>query len=259
MIGRSAIEGKLMTRILFVAACSFAALFAALQSAHAVPVNIANGALVVGGSGTYSNNAYNAGGGFDTSNVTNGVNASPDNNLGSTITETFLDDSYWLSPDGATTGYFVIDLGSPQSIGFFEIFNTRNGNADDRGTGNFSITGGNAVTFVSGFFGSNLSGPTTLLASGTLTTQTYPGSDPSGFPLTPDLFNSIASGPFRYLRFDALSRGAAGDKGFPPAGVGLNELRVFEAVVPEPATFVPAALGLIGLSFLALLKKYRRA
>lgn len=81
----------------------------------------------------------------------------------------------------------------------------------------------------------DLAGAAQILA-GTLTPQTYPGptgidGDPDGTPLVPDSFNLPSVGPFRYLRFDALSMGAAADKSGGAVGVGLNEIRV---CVPEP-------------------------
>ena len=148
----------------------------------------------------------------------------------------------------------MIDLGSPKPIGGFEIFNTRNGPYDDRGTGDFSIHAANALFFIDGFHGFDLSGAETVLASGRLTTQTYAGgfNSQGGTPLVPDEFLSNSAIPFRYLRFDALSIGAAGDKGFGPAGVGINEFRVF-AAVPEPSSLLLAALA--GASIGAMLSR----
>ena len=42
-----------------------------------------------------------------------------------------------------------------------------------------------------------------------------------------------------------------------PTQFSLQELQ--EAAVPEPSTFVLATMGLAGLGFIALRKKYRRA
>lgn len=195
-------------------------------------INIANGAPIIGGSGDYPGGPFNSGL-FPTSHVTDGVNANPDNNVG-TITE-FYGSGYWLGPQGATTGYFVLDLGAAYNIGSVELFNTGNGQFQDRGTGNFTISASNSIVNV-GFNGMDLVSPVQIVA-GSLTPQF------SAPFLTPDFFAASNSGPYRYLRFDALSIGAIGSFGF--NGVGLNEMRVFEAAaVPEPSTFI--ALGAIG-------------
>lgn len=206
-------------------------------------INLAHNAPVVAFSGEYPNATYAVG------NVTDGQNASPDNNTGG-ITEPSQDGSFWLGRDGVAAEYFVIDLGSAQNIGSFQLFNTRNGPYNDRGTGNFQIHGSNDLADL------NLpSSGGTQVASGTLTPQTYAGAfgEQGDTPLVPDTFASSNTGPFQYIRFDALSIGAAADKGYGPAGVGLNEIRVF-AVVPEPAS-----LGLIAIGAMALLARRRRA
>ena len=219
------------------------------ETASAAVVNWANGTPVIGGSGDYSNGDFNTGGGFDTQNVTNGQNATPDNDTGG-ITEPDQDGSYWLGRQGVSSGYFVIDLGTPRAIGSFEIFNTRNGPYDDRGTGDFEIYGSNSLV-ASGTpgYGSDLGGAVALLAAGTLTEQTYPGGFGSqgNTPIVSDVFASGSTGPFRYIRFNALSVGAANDRGFAiDNGLGLNELRVLSPV-PEPGTFLLGVVSLLGI------------
>ena len=220
-------------------------------------VNIAHQAPVVGGSGHWHGIDFDQPGLYHPQNVTDGINASPNNNQGSPITEPDNFFGIWLGKQGFTTGYFVVDLGSPMTIGSFEIFNTRNGPYASTATGDFRITGANSVAFVSSAMGYDISGPTTVLAEGHLTKQTYEGPWVfSGIPdpLVPDIYNSLHQGPFQYLRFDSLSVDAAADKGFPiEPRVGLNELRVFSepysdsSAVPEPALNFLLGTALTGL------------
>jgi PEP-CTERM motif-containing protein len=217
-------------------------------NAHAA-INIANGAPIVGGSGAYPAFQFNdpSAAPFETWNVTDGQNASPDNDTGS-ITEPDQGGSYWLGTFGAQSGYFVLDLGASYNISQVELFNTRNARFDDRGTGDFRIVASNALTPGAPGTGMNLLGGVQIVA-GTLTPQTYSGSFSFNIPdpLVPDWFSTSSSGPFRYLRFEALSVGAANDRGFPTnAGVGLNEIRVFEGIAstPEPASMI--VLGFVG-------------
>ena len=223
-------------RMRAVYAAGAVALFGAAGAASA-QVNIANGRPVVAASGSYNDGTGDFG--FDETNVTDGQNATPDNNTGA-ITEPGQDGSYWLAPEGSTTGYVVIDLGTAQQIGSFQIFNTGNSVHKDSGTGDFRITASNSLTDVNGAASSG-----TQLASGRLTDQTASGTTA---PLTPDTFASTnPTTAFQYVRFDALNIGSAGSD----ARVGLNELRVFQ--VPEPT-----GLALLGLGGLGLLARRRR-
>lgn len=113
-----------------------------LNHTSAAATNVANGAAVIGGNSDYPSGNFNTGGPFPTQNVTDGQNASPDNDTG-TITEPGQDGSYWLGRDNQSSGYFVLDLGKPYLIGQIVLFNTRNGPKDDRGTGNFAISASN--------------------------------------------------------------------------------------------------------------------
>lgn len=223
-------------------------------------VNLANGKPIIGGNSDYPAGNFNTGGTFATSNVTDGQNASPNNNTG-TVTEPGQDGSYWLGRDNQPTGYFVIDLGAPTALGSFQLFNTRNGPYDDRGTGNFQIYGSNSVVAGPAGTGMDLSGAV-LLVAGTLTEQTYVGGFGSqgSTPLVGDTFLISDYNQYRYLRFNALSIGAAADKGFGDAGVGLNEFRAF-ALLPEPASIAVwtlAGLGLVGFGYVRSQRKATR-
>ncbi len=215
------------------------AMLVSTSQTQAAIINIANGKPVIGGNSDYSAGDFNTGGAFATSHVTNGLNASPDNNTGS-ITEGFGDNSYWLGRQGNSAGYFVLDLGALYAIGDIELFNTRNGTALDRGTGNFTIKASltAADTFTS--VGWDLTGAIATIASGTLSAQTISS------PLTSQPFVSSSNFYFRYIRFDALSIASVN----PPQGVGLNEIRLFASSypIPEPSTFALMGMGLFGLA-----------
>jgi hypothetical protein len=217
------------------------AMVGALQGTAVAAINIANGAPIIGGSGDYSGFPFNSGSSqFPSSAVTDGYLATPDNDTGS-ITEVY-GAGYWLGHNLQNTGYFVLDLGSPYSIGQIELFNTRNGSYGDRGTGSFTISASNSIAPGPPSTGMDLVSPVQIV-SGTL-------SVPPTQILIGDSFTASNPGPFQYLRFDALSIGA---NPFPFGlnGVGLNEIRVFQApltAVPEPtALVIGGAIGAICL------------
>jgi hypothetical protein len=219
------------------------------QNSAVAAINIANGAPVIGGGGDYPGNPFNTGGIYGTPNVTDGQNAADPFNNSGTITEPGQDGSYWLGPGYTNTGYFVLDLEASYSIGQIELFNTRNGPYEDRGTGNFSISASNLIQLGPPNTGFDLLGGVQI-ASGTLTAQTY---SPGGFNgqgntlLIPDTATASIPGPFRYIRFDALSIGATNRFGVGLNGVGLNEIRIFEGTLvgtPEPGVVV--VFGLVG-------------
>ena len=147
---------------------------------------------------------------------------------------------FWISPDNdPSPAYIVIDMQASTAVTRIELFNTHNGQYNDRGTGNFRITGSNsAPVFIDAAHGYDLAPGSGVVLTGTLTGQ-------FGNPLTAQSFVTASGGTLmRYLRFDALS-GAAGGSLITPTSYGLNELRLF--VVPEPSSFVLAGLATLGL------------
>jgi hypothetical protein len=221
------------TRCFLLASVTFVLTTLGSNSVQAALVNIANGKPVIGSTNDINGNAYNStAGDFDLSNVTDGQTASPDNNTG-TITETFANDGYWLGPNLASTAYFVLDLGAAYRIDQIVLFNTSNGSPQERGTGNFTVKASNSITNV-GALGDDLSGTIVTLASGTLAPE---NNTPT--TVVPQSFLSADTATaYRYIRFDALSISALDGAN----GVGLNEIRLFEAV-PEPASLILLLIG----------------
>ena len=217
------------------AAVALGLLGAAAGSANAQSsINVAFNRPVVGGSGAWNQENY-LNGTFSADNVTDNQNDVDGNPNGGPINEPAQDDSYWLGKDGDVLEDFVVDLGAPVAVDYFELVNSRNGG--DRATGAFEIYGSNTVaarsTAETGAGGVDLVDPV-LLASGTLS---MPGSPPPQH--NPETFDSNSATPYRYIRFNTL--GATPGLG----NVGLNEIRVFE--VPEPAGLSLLAVAAGGL------------
>jgi len=210
--------------------------FSAPAQAQQVPISPTS---VIGGSGSWSANPYDSGQ-FnatlvaDFQGATTGINE-PDQNPGD------ADGGFWLGKEGGVVEDFVLDLGAQTQLGSVNLFNTHNGNFNDRATGAFEIFGSNTVearpTTETGAGGVDLVTPVSV-GSGTLAFQPRENDpiEPQTFPLT---------GNFRYLRFNTLGPAV----GVP--NVGLNEIQVFQ--VPEPA-----ALTLLGAAGLLALRRRRR-
>ena len=170
-----------------------------------------------------------------------------------TISEPTQNGSYWLNSDnGPANAYIVIDLGAAFHLGSFDLFNTHNANFNDRGTGAFSIEASNSIS--PGLFGSgsDLSGLTVTLVSGTLLAA-------STDPLAQQTFLASDPGSYRYIRFSGHSVATSSTPCCGANTYGLNELRAFDApgsAVPEPATMI--LLG-GGLAVFGLLRKKRAA
>jgi len=154
--------------------------------------------------------------------------------------------SYWLNSDnGPANAYIVIDLGAAFHLGSFDLFNTHNANFNDRGTGDFSIEASNSIGPGLGS-GSNLSGATVTLVSGTLLAA-------STDPLVQQTFLASDPGSYRYIRFSPHTVAASGAPCCGTNVYGLNELRAFDAptsAVPEPATMTLLGGGLVVLGWL---------
>jgi PEP-CTERM motif len=159
------------------------------------------------------------------------------------IDEVYGDFSYWLNPsNGIANAYITVDLGQAYQIGSFELFNSHNGHFNDRGTGNFSIVAGNALS------GNVITGAVTLVAGALL------AESDANDPLNAQVFNVANTGSFRYLQFlpTSVAVFGGGQGCCQPNNYGLNELRVFDAPptggVPEPASWAMmiTGFGLVG-------------
>jgi hypothetical protein len=206
------------------------------NAAQGALINAANGKSIIGGTGDIGGGAYNVPSTFSADNITDGQNATPDNDTG-TITEPGQDGSYWLGTQGESTGYLVIDLGTTFTIDQIVLFNTSNWGFQDSGTGNFTVKASNSITNL-GALGDDLSGTIVTLASGTLSAQ-------SPVTLVPQSFASADNvNAYRYIRFDALSIAVNGT----PQRVGLNELRLLGTeFVPEPTSTSLMIIGIFGV------------
>lgn len=156
---------------------------------------------------------------------------------------------YWLAGDGRFTptpsqpASITIDLGAIYVLTGFTLFNTSNADFGDRGTGDFTIYAGNALSD-NDPYGQTLDADAVVLVQGTLAAHV---------PLTAPIAQSFgaAGGGYRYLQFVPTSV-AANDPATPIA-YGLNELRVFGdqegvSAVPEPASWAMliAGFGMVG-------------
>lgn len=215
----------------------------------AAPANAAqvvlSPAAVIGDTGSYNYPGTSHPGSFPAGNIF-------DHQLGPITFENFTQ-NYWINGDnGPAAAYITIDLGASYSNLSFDLFNTSNGGANDRGTGNFSIAGSNTL-ISAGPNGFTLSGPITLI-SGTLAAESGTG------PRTAQNFTASDLGSFRYLQFLPTSVNSA----VPICcgiinNYGLNELRVFGGPgvggVPEPTSW---AMMLIGFAAIGAATRSRR-
>ena len=184
---------------------------------------------VIGDSGSYvsgSTDNFNAGSIFDQQT--------------GAVSDVFNSNTYWINPDnGPANAFITVDLGGDYSLTSADLFNTHNSQYGDRGTGDFTIVAGNAVTLgPDGYF---ISGPQTTLFSGTL--NAAPVSD----PISSQTFAALSADGFRYLEFLPTS---VASYNAPCCGAnvyGLNELRLFGSAVPEPGSWALMLFGFGGL------------
>jgi hypothetical protein len=137
--------------------------------------------------------------------------------------------------------YFVIDLGRNYQISQFDLFNTSNGHARDRGTGQFTIKASNTL-MSAGALGQDLASPVTLVSS-TLAVGNHTATPGQQAIVDQPFLSGDTSNYYRYIRFDALTALSPDGSN---NGAGLAEIRVF--AVPEPAAagmlLIAAAVGM---------------
>jgi hypothetical protein len=136
--------------------------------------------------------------------------------------------SFWLGPNGQTPS-LMIDLEDEFLIDRIDLQNTRNGGYSDRGTSDFTL-----LTSLDG-------AEWTELLSDTLADQR---TTSWAMPIESFTFEETW---VRYVKMQI--------DGYYGAGAGLNEIRVFEAVVPEPSMLAIWGLGLLGLLWYARRKR----
>ena len=147
---------------------------------------------------------------------------------------------YEFSGSGLMNRFVTIDLGEPTVISNIEIFNS---NQLDRGTLNFSLSGGNSVQPGAAENGRDvglvLSSPVSLLASTSLTYST-------ANPVVGQSFAVSNPTAYRYLQLLLID----GQAQLPVSGLGLAEVRFSGAAVPEPEEYA-AITGAALLGFMA--------
>lgn len=110
-----------------------AVVFFIATSADAAQI-VLNSASVVGSTGSLNYNGYSYGAG----NIFNAQQ-------GAIKTEVTGDGSHWLNPDRPGTAYITVDLGTATDNLQFDLFNSHNGEYNNRGTGQFEIWAGNEL------------------------------------------------------------------------------------------------------------------
>ena len=186
------------------------------QQASAQLTNLAVGKPVIDGSGSWDGGVIGVGqpfngGTFPATRVTDG----------STNEATGAPESYWLGREGTVNEYFTLDLTESFDIDRIDLFNTHNRQFNDRGTGEFVITGAQTVD------GSNQLVDPFFVLSGDLSDTSFQGA------IVADSFSLPAATNARYLRFEALTfhPTQVGNVG---GNVGLNEIQVFNTGFVSP-------------------------
>lgn len=218
---------KLSGRLL----CPVILMLAAVASLRAQTQITLTPTSVIGGSPVFSANRYNdAASAYQAGNIFNQQSG--------TVDMTSQQNNAWFPSEdfGTTNRYVTIDLGASYVLSSIQIFNS---NQADRGTGHFSLSGGNAIVTgpADGFLttGSAVSSPVTILGSTALTYSTVN-------PVTGQSFAISDTTAYRYLTLTAIDVPSGG--GF--SNVGLAEVRIFGSAIPEPSTYA-AIFGAVAL------------
>lgn len=221
------------------------ALLLAVATAARADIILLTPAAAIGGTPTFLNSDYK--GQFNIS--ANYVAGNLFNQQTGAVNVTTQQGNVWFGTDLAGNGpvnrWVTIDLGAAYSLSHIEVFNS---NQADRGTGEISLYGANAIEVdADPFNGYTLTSPTLLINNVSLTYA-------SGVnPIANNTFTVGNQTAFRYLQIWTLSYA---NTPLTPTGTGLAELRVFEAEpIPEPGTWAAAALLAGGAAFV----RWRRA
>jgi hypothetical protein len=199
-------------------------------------------ANVIGGSPVFHDSAYNSVGSvYQAGNIFNQQTGAVD--MSSQPGNAWF--PYEFSGSGLMNRFVTIDLGEPTVISSIEIFNS---NQADRGTLNFSLSGGNSIQPGGSEFGHDLgsvvSSPVSLLGSTSLTYST-------ANPVIGQSFAISDPTAYRYLRLLLID----GQAQFPVGGLGLAEVRL--SAVPEPEEYV-AVTGAALLGFMVWRRRANR-
>lgn len=199
-------------------------------------------ANVIGGSPVFFNSDYNTGA-YQAGNIFNQQAGVVD--MSSQPGNAWF--PYEFAGSGLVNRFVTIDLGAPTVLSSIEVFNS---NQTDRGTLNFSLSGGNSIepgAADNGHdVGSVLSSPVSLLGSTSLTYSTVN-------PVTGQSFAISDLTAYRYLQL-LLIDGQAQD---PVNGLGLAEVRLSGTAVPEPEEYA-AITGAALLGFMVWRRRGKR-
>ncbi len=232
-----------MHPITFLSGLALLAALAPVATRAQVFINLSP-SNVIGGSPVFHDSAYNSVGSvYQAGNIFNQQTGAVD--MSSQPGNAWF--PYEFSGSGVVNRFVTIDLGEPTVISSIEIFNS---NQADRGTLNFSLSGGNSIQPGGSEFGHDLgsvvSSPVSLLGSTSLTYST-------ANPVIGQSFAISDPTAYRYLQL-LLIDGQAQD---PVNGLGLAEVRLSGTVVPEPEEYA-AITGAALLGFMVWRRRVNR-